>query len=247
MHHVAALAAALVALPVVACAETDIQARFEMPAEQSGYAGDWPVWSRIRLESARSAGNEDGIFSGSAKLTWYLDVDEGGVYLGDAPGVGDVTGDGRPDLVVVQHFDAEGWRLLVADLPMHGVTYLTEARFGPDVTEVVLLGVADFDGDGRHDIAVTAKIADLSHLVIYRWGEDGRLDTTGPFEGFAAGPADAGPRVRRCGDKPAFLAAYADPAVVVAITPSAKPDRVKFEQVAAGIAAADFAAARVCR
>lgn len=35
-----------------------------MPAEQSGYADDWPVWSRIRLENTRSAGNEDGIFSG---------------------------------------------------------------------------------------------------------------------------------------------------------------------------------------
>lgn len=161
MQRPAALAVALVAAPVAAWADADIQARFEMPVERSGYVGDWPVWSRVRLENARTAGDGDGVFSGSAKLTWYLDVDEGGFYLGDVPGLGDVTGDGRPDLVVVQHFAAEGWRLLVADLPMHEITYLTEARFGPDVTEVALLGVADFDADGRADIAVTATVADV--------------------------------------------------------------------------------------
>lgn len=245
MIRAAALAAALVALPVAAWAEAAIRAGFEQPAESAGYTGDWPVWSRVRVENARTVGDGDGIFSGSAELTWHLDVDEGGFFLGDAPGVGDVNGDGRPDLVVVQHFAAEGWRVLVADLPMKDITYLTEVRFAAAVTEVVLLGVADFDGDGRQDIAVTAKLDGASKLAIYRW-KDGGLDMLGPFDGFAAGPVDAGPKIRICGSKPAFLAAYADPAVVVAITPSGKPDTVDFEQVAGGVTAADFAQARAC-
>ncbi|NHF72601.1 VCBS repeat-containing protein [Paracoccus xiamenensis] len=247
MRIPAVLAAFVACLPAVASAETEIRASFENPATAADYEGDWPIWSRVRLKNARSGRSEESLARGSLALTWHLDVDPGGFFLGDMPAVADIDNDGRSDLVTIQRDRELGWRVLVADLPMNGIEFLTEARFAPAITEVVLLGVADFDGDGLQEIAAVASGDNVDALLIYRWQGAGKpLAVIGPFMGFAPGPVDAGPRLRECDGKIAFLAAYVDAGVVVAIRPSDKPDTVTYDQVAGSADKAGFAAARAC-
>lgn len=241
-----AIASALLALPLGA-EEIEIKADFAKPAISEKYLGNRPIWSQIRLRNARHYGSGEGLVSGDLSMTWELNVDPGGFYLGDAPVLADINGDGRPDLVTIQFLPENDWRLLVIDLPMSGTGYMTEIPFAGMIEEAVLLGVADFDDDGVAEVAVTLKgvMEGRAALVIARW-RDGEWSYLGPFAGLTAGPADAGPHLRICGDEIAFLAAQLDPPAVVAITDSDQPDQVNFLELMAGTDAARFAAARQC-
>ena len=239
----AVLLAAMLVCP--ATAQTGDRADFTQAQKAPAGLEGWPLWSRLQVWTTESAGDKDGLFHGEMSLKWGLDIDAGGFYLGDAPVLADINGDGRDDLVVVQHFPKDGWRLLVAGISLTGAEYLTEANFAHKPDLLVLHGAADVDGDGVQEIAVSGRIAGEDALLLYHW-RDGKLVQAGPFAGFGPGPANAGTRLRVCDGGPAFLASFGDPAVVVGITPGAAPDKISYAELAGTADAAGFAAARAC-
>ncbi len=239
----AVLLAGLLAGP--ATARTDVQADFAQAQNPPAGLEGWPVWSRLQLWTTGSAGDKGGLFHGEMSLKWGLDIDAGGFYRGDAPVLADINGDGRDDLVVVQHFPQDGWRLLVAEIGLNGAEYLAEASFAHKPDLLVLHGAADLDGDGGQEVAVSGRIAGRDALLLYHW-RDGKLAQLGPFEGLGPGPADAGARLRVCDGRPVFLASFGDPAVVVGIAPGSAPDKISYAELAGTADAAGFAAARAC-
>ena len=108
----AVLLAALLSFP--AHAERADRAGFTQSQKAAAGLEGWPQWSRVEVWTTGTAGDEDGLFHGKLSLKWMLDIDAGGFYLGDAPVLADINGNGRDDLVVIQYFPKEGWRLLVA-------------------------------------------------------------------------------------------------------------------------------------
>lgn len=239
----AVLLAALLAFP--AHAERADRAGFTQSQKAAAGLEGWPQWSRVEVWTTGTAGDEDGLFHGKLSLKWMLDIDAGGFYLGDAPVLADINGDGRDDLVVIQYFPTEGWRLLVAEIGLNGIEYLTQTYFAHKPDLLVLHGAADLDSDGVQEIVVSGRFAGEDALLLYHW-RDGELVQAGPFAGFGPGPADAGARLRVCADRPAFLASHGDPAGVVGVTPGAAPDEITYAKLAETADAAGFAAARSC-
>lgn len=214
------LAAALILPPCAALSETEVAASFESPATPSEYQGDWPVWTRMRVEITRTAGSDEGIARGSTTFTWYVDADEDGFFLGNGPVLADVNGDGRSDIVAVQYLPSSGWRMGAFEPPSPALGGLGGAPFSAGVDQAVLLGVIDGGSDDGSDtgalIGVVVREQGKSRLLIYSFEDDAAV-TLGPYHGYNAGPAGPAPRVRHCQDQRAFLLASDDDATVVAI------------------------------
>lgn len=239
------LAAALSLPPGAALSQTEITASFEEPAGAGPYDGDWPVWSRMSVKTTRKGGSEAGIFRGAVSATWFIDPDEDGFFLGNAPDIADVNGDGRSELVVIQYLPASGWRMAAFHPPSDGFGLLGEAAFSAGVDQAVLLGVLAAQNGQPALIGVVVRDPQESRLLIYSF-QDGRPVTLGPYSGYGAGPAGPEPRIRKCGDQRAFLVARDRDGTVTAI--GWRGDDVSLRVWPSGIAAtADgFARAASC-
>lgn len=214
------LAAALSLPPCAALSETEVTASFESPATPSEYQGDWPVWTGMRVKITRTAGSDEGIAKGSTTVTWRVEADEDGFFLGNSPVVADVNGDGRSDIVAVQYLPTSGWRMGAFTPPIPALGGLGGAPFSAGIDQAVLLGVIDAGSDEGTDsgalIGVVVREQGKSRLLIYSF-EDEVPVTLGPYQGYNAGPAGSAPRVRNCQDQRAFLVASDDDTTVVAI------------------------------
>ena len=235
----------LAALVSPLAAETASRATFQHPYEGRSDLAGWPLWSRIEVKTRAEAGNPEGLAHGDLSATWFLQIEPGGFFLGDAPVMADINGDGRDDMVVIQRLPKEGWRLLVVDLPLSGAEYLAQAYFAHKPELLVLHGAADLDGDDVPEIALSGRFDGVEYLLFNRW-QDGQLVQAGPFQGFGPGPGEGGERMRFCDGGAAVLAAYGDPAIVVGVTAGDGPDQIDYAQLAASAEAAGFAAARAC-
>ncbi|MBA4489641.1 hypothetical protein [Paracoccus sp. S1E-3] len=212
----ALVAAGLTLPPCTALAERDVSAIFEDRADAGAYSGDWPIWSRMRLEITRRGGSAEAIFRGHLSTTWQVDADEGGFFLGNRPEVADVNGDGKPEVVVIQHVPSSGWRMAAYLPPGTELGILGEAVFAEGVDQAVLLGVIDPGGDDGALIGVVVREKGASRLLIYSF-QDNAPGALGPYPGYGAGPAGSAPRVRVCRDQRAFLVANAADGTVTAI------------------------------
>ena len=129
-----------------------IRARLSGPTDRYDHdvLGGIPAWSQLTVQ-ARSCGEcRHGFEGDTARLPANL------VFEDVAPRLWDVSGDGRPEIVVVESDVALGARLAVwsysetgAELTRHAATEFIGTRH----RWLAPAGVGDFDGDGRIEIA----------------------------------------------------------------------------------------------
>lgn len=98
--------------------------------------------------------------------------------------VGDVSGDGRADLVVAIHDHLPGKQVAVL-LQQSGGAF-ESARFLSTQTTLRprALAIGDLNGDGRNDVAVTSGGNSPASIAVFYQGEDGQLGAMTPIDTF---------------------------------------------------------------
>lgn len=177
----------------VAHGETIIEARFEAPTERYGHAilGDAIEYGDLVIVTEQ----------GARRVQYRLRLPEDHVFEDLAPRLWDITGDGAPEVVVIETDVARGGSLAVYD--QTGKIAETP-HIGRTNRWLAPIGAADFDGDGRVEVAFVdrphlAKVvrvfewdgtalvleAELSGFTNHRIGED---YITGGVRDCGAGP-----------------------------------------------------------
>ncbi|MBS1303906.1 VCBS repeat-containing protein [Loktanella sp. SALINAS62] len=143
-------AAVLCALGAPVAAQQIMGAEFTDPTTRYDHAilGDAVEWGDLRITTT------DG--------QYRMPLPDTQVYEDLNPRLWDVTGDGQPEVVVVQTDIARGARLLVIGMRDGQPQPLPATPFiGRTYRWLAPLGAADFDGDGRIEVA----LVDRPHLA----------------------------------------------------------------------------------
>ena len=149
----AALAFALVT-GGAASAQTITAADFSEPTDRydHGILGDAIEWGSLRMTVAGAAG----------PVTYAVVLPDDLVFEDISPRLWDVTGDGAPEVIVVQSSLTQGARMQVWGLAGGTVHLLAATDFlGQPHRWLAPAGAADLDGDGRIEIA----LVDRPHLA----------------------------------------------------------------------------------
>ena len=227
----AALLAACLAGP--SAAQEITAARFAEPTTRYGHAvlGDAIEYGALEMDVA-----------GRGTVTVTLPRDH--VFEDIAPRLWDVTGDGLPEVVVVETDMARGGALAIygadgkiAETPHIG----TRNRW------LAPVGAADMDGDGRIEVAFVDRPHLAKTLRVWRF-QDGALVHVADAAGFTnhrIGEDFISGGLRDCGDGPEMVVASADWRDVVAV----RFDGARFavRRIAAFAGSKTFAAALKCR
>ncbi len=226
------------------------QAEFSEPTGRydHGILGDAMEWGNLRITVGRTQGDKAGVFQGKSSLTYEIRLPETLVYEDIAPRLWDVTGDGRPEVVVIQSHLAKGARLLVIGLEAGKPVALAATPFiGQSHRWLAPVGAADLDGDGRIEIAYIDRPHLAKVLRIWRL-EGGTLGHVADIPGLTNHKIgwDVIPGgIRDCGGGPEVITADAGWRRVVATTfrggkPVTRP-------LAAFNSVGDFAPVMACR
>ena len=224
-------------------AEVTVEAAFVDPLAGSPAGAARPAWRGIEVLRRGDAGQSGGLATGQTSLRRRLESDPGGYFLGHAPQVADVNGDGRPDVAAIQYLPEDGWRLVIYDLRATGIAVLGQAQLNADVTQAALIGIADLQRNGTAEIAVAlTRGAAGAALYLYSFAGERPL-SLGPFAGLGAGSAQApgGPAFLL-----AFLPATGDAPVIAAIRLAGDGRDLRIRLSSFPATAAGFAAAAAC-
>ena len=179
-------------------------------------------WTSLEVTIARCTGCPTNGRAGR------LDLPPGQIFEDVTPRLWDVTGDGRPEVVVVQSDATYGARLTVwtiADNAKDPVLTLRAATpyIGTRFRWLAPLGIADFTGDGAPDIA----FVDRPHrdrvlrLVTLQGNKLVEVAHADAVTNHAIGDERISGGVRQCADGPTAFVASKDWARLVGITFSA--------------------------
>ena len=139
-----------------------------------GVLGDALEWGNLHVTVKQTYGRKGGLFHGFKALTYHFRLPDELVYEDLEPRLWDVTGDGAPEVVVVQSHKDLGARLLVLGVQKDGKPgYLgATPHIGRKNRWLAPVGAADLDADGRIEIAYI----DRPHLakLMRIWRFDGR-------------------------------------------------------------------------
>jgi len=201
-----AVGAALLALMATyAAAEPITAARFTDPTERyaHGILGDALEWGGLKLTLA------DG-----TALQFTLPRDH--VFEDTAPRLADVTGDGSPEVIVVETDVNKG-----AGLAIYGAKgKLAETpHIGQSNRWLAPIGAADLDGDGMVEIAYIDRPHLARVLRVWRY-KDGALRDVARLDGLTnhrIGERAISGGIRDCGDGPEMIVSDADWARIVAV------------------------------
>lgn len=175
--------------------------------------GSVPGWAQLTVMALSCGACRQGVEAAVVVLP------ERRVFEDVAARLWDATGDGRPEVVVVESDVAQGARLTVwgyatARSGRPGLRLLAaSAPIGRPFRWLAPAGIADFDGDGRPDIAyvATPHIAPTLHLVTL--AGDGLVDLAPPLPGptnHRIGDSFISGGLRDCGAGPELVLASAD-------------------------------------
>lgn len=183
-----------------------IRARLSGPTDRyaHGIMGNIPPWSVLEVQAVACGACRNGFEGAAVALPETL------VFEDIAPRLWDVTGDGRPEIVVVESDVRRGARLAVWSYSDRGadLTRLAATPFiGRPQRWLAPLGVADFDGDGRIEIAYNDRPHLAQDLVLVRL-EGARLVELARMAGFSGhriGDSTITSAVRACADGAVLL------------------------------------------
>jgi hypothetical protein len=209
----AAVCAALFALPATAgevCVAGDgaaiARACYVDDAAATGYdhaiLGPVPEWDALRL------------YSGAGKAV-SLRPDHG-FFEDIAPHLGDLTGDGVPEVIVVQTDLTQGARLMVVSAA--GKVLAATGYYGQPHRWLAVAGLGDFDGDGRAEIAYVDRPHLARELVFLRL-QGGQLIEVARLTGLTnhrIGDSAITGGVRRCAQGDEVIVASTDWSRVIA-------------------------------
>ena len=180
--------------------------RVKTDAYPHGVLGDRLEWAELHLEIGGRDGAED-------RRTVRLTPGPGRVYEDVAPRLWDVTGDGAPEVVVVESHQTRGARLAVIGISEGRPTYLAVTPpIGTRFRWLAPVGAADLDGDGAIEIAYV----DRPHLarVLRIWRLTGadftEVATAEGYTNHRIGETFITSGIRDCGTGPEIVTANAD-------------------------------------
>ena len=128
------------------------------------------------------------------------------------PRLADVTGDGAPEVVVVESHERQGARLSVWGLEAGQPRLLASTPFiGTRFRWLAPVGVADLDGDGAVEIAYVDRPHLAKTLRVWRWTGEGLTEVTSlpGVTNHRIGEADIAGGIRDCGTGPEMIVADA--------------------------------------
>lgn len=191
--------------PMVVGAQTISEAAFIDPTTRyaHGILGDAVEWGGLRF------------VSGGSRYT--VTLPDSHVFEDVAPRLWDVTGDGAPEIVVVETDMRAGAALAIynADGKLAETPHIgrTNRWLAP-------IGAADLDGDGHIEIAYIDRPHLAKTLRVWRF-IDGGLQPVTDLPGLTnhrIGEPDIGGGIRDCGNGPEMITASADWSRVMATT-----------------------------
>ncbi|MEM5542183.1 VCBS repeat-containing protein [Sulfitobacter sp. AS92] len=225
-------AALLALIATSAAAETITAARYISPTGRyaHGILGDALEWGGLQLSLA----------DGSARR---FDLPRDHVFEDIAPRLVDVTGDGAPEVLVIETDVDRG-----AALAIYGPEgKITETpHIGQSNRWLAPLGAADLDGDGAIEIAYVDRPHLVRVLRVWRFAI-GSLSEVAQMEGLTnhrIGEQYISGGIRDCGGVPEMVLADADWQRVVAVT--LKGGQLAQRDIGPFAGAESFAAALAC-
>jgi len=135
------------------------------PRYDHGILGDALEWGNLHVTVAGHGGT---------RTIYEFKLPETRVYEDIAPRLWDVTGDGAPEVVVIESHVDKGARLLVFGLEQGQLRALGATPYiGRTHRWLAPVGAADLDGDGRIEIAYVDRPHLAKVLRIWRLDGDG--------------------------------------------------------------------------
>jgi hypothetical protein len=174
--------------------------------------GGTPRWTDLRISTSACA--DCGNRSHTIRLPETL------VFEDTGPRFWDVTGDGSPEIVVVESHLEKGARLVVWSFTRDGLKRLaTTPHIGRSNRWLAPFGVADFNGDGKPDIAYVDRPHLAKELVIVtlQGAQLSEVARAGGVTNHRIGEAVISGGVRDCGQGPEAILANANWTKVVAV------------------------------
>lgn len=137
-------------------------ARFEGATDRYGHGimGDLPEWSRLCLSDGGRAA--------------CVDLPETSVFEDMAPRLADMDGDGTMEAIVVESSVTGGAALAIYQLHGSGLRKISTPEIGRRNRWLAPIGIADFDRDGRMDVAYVETPHLGKILRVWSW-DRGRL------------------------------------------------------------------------
>ena len=227
------LAVLLALLPAAPVSAQDVDHVETILPGPEGYDPKRPAWPETARLTAPAVGWTNDLFGGLPAWTVlevsalacgacrhgfednWVRLPDGLVFEDVAPRLWDVTGDGRPEIVVVESASDAGARLAVWSYAEQGgdLTRLASTDFaGTPQRWLAPAGVGDFDGDGQLEIAYVDGPHDRGDLVLVRQ-EGERLVETARLPGVTnhrIGDRVIRGGVRDCGAGPELILASMD-------------------------------------
>lgn len=205
----------LLAFPLAAAAQEITDADYSMPTDRypHGVLGDDEEWARLTVEVTRRKGEAGDLFSGQLKFSYNFDMPEEFVFEDTAPRLWDVTGDGLPEVVVVQSHAEFGARLVVIGIVDGRPGLLAATPFiGQRNRWLAPVAAADIDGDGQIEIAYVDRPHLAKTLRVWRLtGET--LTEVAQISGVSnhrIGERDIAGGLRTCAGTPELIVASGD-------------------------------------
>jgi hypothetical protein len=123
------------------------------------------------------------IYRDGTKATFDLPATE--VFEDRIPRLVDLTGDGVEELIVVQSHIKKGASLAIYNLAQGNISVLAQTPYiGQSNRWLNPAGIADFDGDGRVEIALVSKPHLAKELQLWRFSK-GKLSLVSTHVGFS--------------------------------------------------------------
>ncbi|MBT8411794.1 MAG: VCBS repeat-containing protein [Octadecabacter sp.] len=187
--------------PVAAVAQTIVAAQFDGPT--TGYAhgilGDAVEYTDLLIIA------EDG----AGRVTYRIRLPQDHVFEDLAPRLWDITGDGQPEVVVIETDMALGGALAVYDL---SGKIAETPHIGRTNRWLAPVGAADLDGDGRIEVAFVDRPHLAKVMRVFEWDGTGlRLEAElAGLTNHRIGQDFITGGLRDCGSGPEMVTANAD-------------------------------------